>query len=661
MSDIIYLTLEGDIQGEISAGCSTPDSIGNRWQQGHEDQILVFSLEQAVCGQHGVVSHPGLKFCKTLDKSSPLLSNAINNNESLKMTFYIYRINRYGRLEKYYFLELRGARIQAIQRNSVMNNLDYEYISVDYDYIFCRHLIAGTEFEYLVTPDNYTTLFPVVQKAPLPQDEPERKVTLVLGIFFDGTGNNAVNTETMLEACSAQHFDIDSPDAESILARNASEKMGISGIGATSYLGYYTNIHWLNELYEQTFPKESSYVQAAIYIEGIGTRAGQADSQLSMMFGTDETGVIAKTNDAVAQLATAINAALKLLKGKFVVETLLFDIFGFSRGAAAARHFANRVQSEDQAIIDAISSGLGDYRYRGAPAGSSRFIGILDTVAAIGTLANGLSTHSADTGEVNIRLRPGVAQKVFHITARHECRYNFALNSVSPAWPELAFPGVHSDIGGGYLPQLREDLFLSCPQVETQLQNQPGTQSRVYRKALEQLPLLENALATGPVVRTHSVTPEVWQDDFAPDTPYSQMQKRTFSALTLRHRTVRFDWSKVALRVMVDAAKGAGARFIDFEQSKKFQLPDELQSFCEHARAMGKAVRQHRVITDFTPEELDIIAREYIHCSANWNAVALNKSGELQGGPSLSKTIGFINRPEENWIRTVYNMDGKEK
>jgi uncharacterized protein (DUF2235 family) len=26
---------------------------------------------------------------------------------------------------------------------------------------------------------------------------------------------------------------------------------------------------------------------------------------------------------------------------------MLFDIFGFSRGAAAARHFANRVQSED--------------------------------------------------------------------------------------------------------------------------------------------------------------------------------------------------------------------------------------------------------------------------------------------------------------------------
>jgi hypothetical protein len=133
--------------------------------------------------------------------------------------------------------------------------MDYEYISVDYDYILSRHLIAGTEFDYLLTPENYSRLFPVVQKTLLPEELPERKVTLVLGIFFDGTGNNAVNTRNMLETLTAQHFDINSLDAETILARNVSEKMGIRGIGAGSYLGYYTNIHWLHELYEITFPQ----------------------------------------------------------------------------------------------------------------------------------------------------------------------------------------------------------------------------------------------------------------------------------------------------------------------------------------------------------------------------------------------------------------------
>jgi hypothetical protein len=64
-----------------------------------------------------------------------------------------------------------------------MNDLDYEYISVDYDYILSRHLIAGTEFAYLLTPERYHQLFPVVQKT-LPEELPERKVTLVLGIFL---------------------------------------------------------------------------------------------------------------------------------------------------------------------------------------------------------------------------------------------------------------------------------------------------------------------------------------------------------------------------------------------------------------------------------------------------------------------------------------------
>ncbi|MDM2992720.1 type VI secretion system tube protein Hcp, partial [Citrobacter sp. CK190] len=44
MSDIVYLTVSGQQQGAISAGCGTIASVGNRWQTGHEDEIFVFSL-----------------------------------------------------------------------------------------------------------------------------------------------------------------------------------------------------------------------------------------------------------------------------------------------------------------------------------------------------------------------------------------------------------------------------------------------------------------------------------------------------------------------------------------------------------------------------------------------------------------------------------------
>ena len=55
MSSLIYLTLEGDIQGPISAGCNSQASVGNRYQSAHEDSIFVFSLTQAQSSIQGGV------------------------------------------------------------------------------------------------------------------------------------------------------------------------------------------------------------------------------------------------------------------------------------------------------------------------------------------------------------------------------------------------------------------------------------------------------------------------------------------------------------------------------------------------------------------------------------------------------------------------------
>lgn len=304
---------------------------------------------------------------------------------------------------------------------------------------------------------------PSESDSPTPQD-----VTLTVGLFFDGTGNNAVNTENMIKACTARHFDYTSVEAEVIMARCAREEFGVSGTGAGSYIGYYTNVHWLHTLYQTDLLPDSTEVQASLYIDGIGTEAGKPDSLIGQSLGIADTGVIAKTDKAVAGLISKIEQTLRNLKNLLnkqllIVKSIRFDIFGFSRGAAAARHFANRVLAQDSAIIAAIRQGLNGVALQGPPAGKTRFIGIFDTVAAIGSPVNGMNPHSASTGEVNITLPPGIAEKVFHITAGNECRFNFALNSVRPVWPELALPGAHSDTGGGYLPQVRENLFLTAP------------------------------------------------------------------------------------------------------------------------------------------------------------------------------------------------------
>lgn len=281
-------------------------------------------------------------------------------------------------------------------------------------------------------------------------------------------------------------------------------------------------------------------------------------------------------------------------------------------------------------------------------------------MAAIGTPTNGFNPHNADTGAVNIALRPGVAEKVFHITAAHECRFNFALNSVKPAWPELALPGVHSDIGGGYLPLLEENLFLTRPQMDTVPLRQPEEETRGYYQTLKQMAILDNYPCIDPIMRTSEISAETWFDDRMPSDRYGEPQKRSYAALTLRHRNVKNDWSKVVLRVMLDAAQDAGVLFEDIQENDNLNLPPELIPLCEKAIAIGKAVRSGQPPEKFSEKELNIIATNYIHCSAHWNAILTDSSGVIRGGASPAELIGFVNRPDENWIRTVYNMDGKK-
>lgn len=159
MSNIVYLKLIGEQQGDISCRCGTTDSVGNRWQRNHVNEIFVFSLCSGVTNSGKGVNLQNLTFSKQIDKSSPLLVSAINNNEKLFLEFWFYRINRYGQWEKYYYIQLRGASISSIQMRVINDEIHTETISVDYDYILSKHLISNTKFSYLALPAEYNQLF----------------------------------------------------------------------------------------------------------------------------------------------------------------------------------------------------------------------------------------------------------------------------------------------------------------------------------------------------------------------------------------------------------------------------------------------------------------------------------------------------------------------
>lgn len=111
-------------------------------------------------------------------------------------------------------------------------------------------------------------------------------------------------------------------------------------------------------------------------------------------------------------------------------------VFGFSRGAALARKFAARVLAKNKNC-------------------KVSFLGVFDTVAAMDGVHRKGEHISSDVVFENGTLNKSIARAV-HIVSLDENRIGFAPTLInkdkddSKRILEVWFPGVHSDIGGGY-------------------------------------------------------------------------------------------------------------------------------------------------------------------------------------------------------------------
>lgn len=148
MANKIYLRLQGNKQGLISRGCSSPESIGNKYQYGHEDQIFVYSFSHDIFREQNAVHHPVI-ISKPIDKSSPLLGVSISENEILTCELDFYRTAISGVQEKYYTVKLTNAGIVNVSShypNALTHNdvQPHESITLCYESITWRHCAAGT-------------------------------------------------------------------------------------------------------------------------------------------------------------------------------------------------------------------------------------------------------------------------------------------------------------------------------------------------------------------------------------------------------------------------------------------------------------------------------------------------------------------------------------
>ncbi|ASD59020.1 TPA: DUF2235 domain-containing protein [Enterobacter asburiae] len=505
---------------------------------------------------------------------------------------------------------------------------------------------------------------------------PVRGIALTVGVFFDGTGNNRANSDD-LRLAYAHCANLVGEDRARACEKY--EKHARAELGNASWQGGITNISRLFDLYQSSDELNDSETEAQvkIYVSGIGTADGESDSMLGAALGSSLIrqfeGVVTKTDEALDKISAELSRFIKLNRDKVAIAKVQFDVFGFSRGAAAARHFANRVMNQDAEIAVAIDKGLDLTGHHGKAAGEVRFLGLFDTVAAIGSLLNFYGINGRSNPGVNLELRPSVAQKVFQISAMHECRYNFSLNSIAGMWPELALPGAHSDIGGGYNAGEDEISLLTMPDFEVIPESSDEMQTAVYRKAekmrqtLYSLPALKYLMPHGKVETKMISWPLVNRDKARAFI----LEKKAGAAVFMTRRAVPNDWEKVSMRVMLDAAQDAGVIFGDIDpQNTDMALPAELVSLCDKAIAQGRAVRRGTEQESFTADEMRTIGR-YLHCSANWNIDSdlslwvSPSSGEVflrnHYAPTDERSFVWPMAPGKGWVRTVWRMDDQQQ
>ncbi|GKX45232.1 T6SS phospholipase effector Tle1-like catalytic domain-containing protein [Pectobacterium carotovorum] len=168
-------------------------------------------------------------------------------------------------------------------------------------------------------------------------------------------------------------------------------------------------------------------------------------------------------NDLAPQLKTLMTQPEP---GKPKLLGIKLYVYGFSRGAAAARAFV-RWLSE----LLPPPKAEGDNPPQCLQIGelqlpiSVEFLGLLDTVASVGIahvvpIAEGHMSWADGTMELpSDETYGGLIKKCVHLVSGHEQRLCFPLDSVRrgngkypPYATEVVYPGMHSDIGGGYPP-----------------------------------------------------------------------------------------------------------------------------------------------------------------------------------------------------------------
>ncbi|QOW47035.1 MULTISPECIES: DUF2235 domain-containing protein [Acinetobacter] len=289
---------------------------------------------------------------------------------------------------------------------------------------------------------------------------------LEISIFFDGTWNNRTNSDLYN---GQKRFDGTTESLPRPLDKmnKYSYDPDLGPLGDNiSYARLPTTVDRMHRAYKEDLPNHYS-----LYIDGCGTGNAAdiggdwklffADNPIGAGLGWGSTGVKSKIKKAFKQLNQMIRDKTKTEK----YDVLVLNLFGFSRGSATARIFANLLLRKIS-----LRDTSANQRQIVMPKGKAmhvqlKFMGIFDCVSSIGfnhgddeglDFAQDLHVVDEDMppSDMGLMIESHEACRIVHLAALTEYRDKFSLYDISSAIEkgvgvEIRIPGCHTDLGDG--------------------------------------------------------------------------------------------------------------------------------------------------------------------------------------------------------------------
>lgn len=485
---------------------------------------------------------------------------------------------------------------------------------------------------------------------PLHSDDTmSNRLEFTLNIFFDGTTNNKTNTEAR--------------ENNDIAYQKKSNKKD------DSYENDFTNVA---RAYDAMFKMDPK--QLAVYVEGVGTTDLKSDDTLpigiAQSAGFWHTGLRDKVERGCELGALRVK---KASDGK-PIDLLTINVYGFSRGAATARHFLHIIDESYTAVILSNGSfylpGINKPLTHPKNEDSSKppypkqivinhgyfgqcliangmyevkkiafnFVGLYDTVSSHGIY------HGNDVIELGLDAIKK-AKMVFQLSAADEYRENFDLTDIRSAGIhglELTLPGVHSDIGGSY-PSEEVETSAVYGEIYTETYNE-NQQTTGYTKKAE---AFKNIIVEEGWYAPHELTFK-----------FKYEESKTYLVGT---RTLQNTYDKVPLNKMIMVSKQFNVKYDEGKEKKKTNISDPfIADVFEQLTLYSRAVMAHRndSITEkkdtqqyiaesakisyldyIKPEDLKRLRHEYLHWSA--------KADKFGLGPRFKEVLPIEKRKRE--------------